>query len=120
MKVNVGIFWAVPDGLGGQSALEFSKNFMESEADKRGFINYPYSHFEMWDKAWKESSKYDCYHFPRGRVIFDTNRNKHLIYADECISEEVIDEIITLYEIENYDLFRDEHYVCHKCENKGD
>ena len=117
--IKVGIFWAVPDGFGGQSALEFSKNFMKSEADKRGFINYPYSHFEMWDDEVKGLGD-DCYKYPRGRVIFDTNRNRHLIYADECISEEVIDEIITLYEIENYDLLRDEHYVCHKCENKGD
>lgn len=117
--VKVGIFWAVPNGLGGQSALEVSKWFMPSEANGAGFINYPYSHFEVWEDKVKGLGN-DCYKYPRGRVIFDIKRNKHMIYADECVKNEVIDELIQLYEIENYELLRDEHYVCHKCENKGD
>ena len=114
--VKVGIFWAVPNGLGGQSALEVSKNFLKIEADKRGFINYPNSHFEVWEDEMKELGD-DCYKHPRGRVIFDTNRNRYLIYADECVSAEVIDEIVKLYGIEDYELRRDEHYVCPHCEN---
>lgn len=117
MMIKVGIFWAVPDGLGGQSALEFSKWFMPSEANSAGFINYPYSHFEMWDEEVKGWGN-DCYKYPRGRVIYDCNRNKHMIYADECVKNELIDELIQLYEIENYELLRDEHYVCPRCEHK--
>lgn len=114
--IKCGIFWAVPNGPeGGQSAVEFSKSFTVSEANCAGFINYPYSHFEKWEDAGEPLAKLDCYHFPRGRVIFDINRNKHMIYADECVSDEVIDEIVELYKIENYELLCDEHYVCPNC-----
>ena len=115
--VKVGIFWAVPNGVGDQSAVEFSKRCALSEADSTGFINYRYSHFEMWDYI-KDTGTDDCYRFPRGRVIFDAVKNRHLIYADECVSAEVIEEIVGLYEIENYELRRDEHYVCTDCEQE--
>lgn len=118
--VKCGIFWALPNGTSeGQSTVEFSKNFMLCEANSAGFINYPYSHLDMWDDV-VESNENDCYHFPRGRVIFDTNRNKHLIYADQCVSIDVIDEIVELYDIEDYELLRDEHYVCPKCKKVDD
>lgn len=113
--IKVGIFWAVPDGSGGQSALEFSKNCIPAQANKLGFVNYPYSHFEMWDKVNSGIWVDDCYYYPRGRVIFDINRNKHLVYADKCVSKQVIIQLVKLYGIEDYELLRDEHYVCPKC-----
>lgn len=113
---KVGIFWAVPNGFGGQSALEFSKNCVKEQANSLGFVNYPYSHFEIWDEVGAGLSEDNCYRFPRGRVIFDTNRNRHLIYADKCVLKNVIDELITLYGIDDYELLRDEHYVCPKCQ----
>ncbi len=114
--IKVGIFWVVSD-RDGQSVLEFKKSYYTSEADKSGFINYSYSHFEVWEDEVKSLGD-DCYKYPRGRVIYDTNKNKHLIYADECIDGLAIDEIVGLFDIEDYELCRDEHYVCRKCENK--
>ena len=117
MKIfKVGIFWSVPNGLGGESVLEFSKDCLPEQANSLGFVNYPYSHLEMWDEVESVFLKDDCYYFPRGRVIFDINRDKHLIYADECVTKRVIDELIILYGIEDYELLRDEHYVCQRCQ----
>ncbi len=115
--IKVGIFWAIPDKIFGQSVLEVHKSYNESEANSLGFINYPYSHFEVWEDEVKGLGD-DCYKYPRGRVLYDCNRNKHRIYADECVSQAAIDEIVKLFEIKNYELYRDEHYVCRHCEKK--
>ncbi len=103
--IKVGIFWTLPDGKGGQRVLEFHKSFNESEANSLGFINYPYSHYEVWDEEVRNLGD-DCYKYPRGRVLYDCNRNKHRIYADECISQSAIDEIVKLFEIKKYELCR--------------
>ena len=111
--VQVGIFWAVPDEIFGQEIVEFHKSYDIAEKNSAGFVCYPYSHFEMWDGV--KGLGRDCYRFPRGRVIYDANNSCHLIYADECVSGKIIDEVVSLYQIERYELKRDEHYVCPKC-----
>lgn len=112
--INVGIFWAIPDKIFGQSVLEVHKGYYKSQANSLGFINYPYSHFEVWNDEVKGLGD-DCYYYPRGRVLYDCNSGKHRIYADECVSNEVIEEVVELFDIEDYELCRDEHYVCRFC-----
>ena len=116
--VKVGIFWAVPDKGSGRSVLEFSKRYSACEADSNGFVNYPHSHFEVWNDEVVGLGD-DCYKYPRGRVIYDTIQNRHRIFADECLTECDLREIIELFEMEDYEVLRDEHYVCRRCENKG-
>ena len=116
--VNVGVFWAIPDKFAGQSILEVHKSFYSGEADGSGFINYPYSHYEVWEDE-VEGLGDDCYKYPRGRVIYDANAAKHRIFADECIWQSTLDEVAELFDIESYDLFRDEHYVCDKCQKNA-
>ena len=115
--IKVGIFWAVPDGKGGQHVLHISKRCELSEANCLGFINYRYSHFEIWDYLRGKRTK-DCYRYPRGRVLFDAEADKHIIYADKCISSESIEKVAELFEIEEYELRGDEHYVCRGCEKR--
>lgn len=117
--INVGIFWAIPDKIFGQSVLEFKKSYYTSEADSNGFINYPYSHYEAWYDDVSGLGD-DCYKYPRGRVIYDAKRGKHRIFADECVWQSTIDEIAELFEIEDYELCRDEHYVCSFCALRKD
>ncbi len=115
--VYVGIFWAIPNEIDEGSVLEFKKGYYTNEADGRGFINYPYSHFKVWDDEVKSLGD-DCCKYPRGRVLYDVNRDRHRIFADECVSQEAIDEIAELFDIENYELCRDEHYVCASCSSR--
>lgn len=112
--INVGIFWAIPDAVFGQSVLECKKSYYTSEANSLGFINYPYSHFETWDELRGKWTS-DCYYYPRGRVIYDAKSGKHRIFADECVLQSTIDEIVESFGIEAYELCRDEHYVCAFC-----
>ena len=53
----------------------------------------------------------DCYYYPRGRVLYNVNTGKHRIFADECLDECDLWELIEMFEIEDFELCRDEHYV---------
>lgn len=110
--VQVGIFWAVPDDLeGGWYFYEIRKAYPLSAANTLGFIDYPYSHYDKWDDIRSASETDDCYYYPRGRVLYDVNQSKHRIFADECLDEFALQGIIELFEIENFELCRDEHYM---------
>ena len=110
--IKVGIFWAVPNTWdGGWNFYELVKSYELSAANSLGFIDYPYSHYDKWDDVRSSSETPDCYHYPRGRVLYDTKQNKHRIFADECLDEFDLQEIVELFEIEDFELCRDEHYV---------
>ena len=110
--VNVGIFWAVPNKWeGGWSFYEVKKTYQLSDANSLGFIDYPYSHYEKWDDVRSASETDDCYYYPRGRVLYNVNTGKYRIFADECLDECDLWELIEMFEIEDFELCRDEHYV---------
>lgn len=111
--VYVGIFWAMPSIMGeyGWEFCEIRKKYPLSAANDLGFIDYPYSHYEKWDDAVGSSERKDCYYYPRGRVLYNVNTKKHRIFADECLSEFDLFELADLFEMEEYEVCRDEHYV---------
>ncbi len=110
--INVGIFWAVPDMYeGGWNFYEIKKTYPISAANVLGFIDYPYSHYDKWDDVRSASETPDCYHYPRGRVLYDAGQGKHRIFADECLDECDLYELLELFEIDDFELCRDEHYV---------
>lgn len=110
--IKVGIFWAVPNTWeGGWNFYEVVKSYELSAANSLGFIDYPYSHYDKWDDVRSASQTPDCYHYPRGRVLYDTKSSKHRIFADECLDKYDLQELIELFEIEDFELCRDEHYV---------
>ena len=89
--VYVGIFWEIPSkevDLYGKrwDFIEEKRLYPVSGADANGFIDYPYSHFIAWDEMGAIANRVDCYFYLRGRVLYNTRINKHLIFADECLS----------------------------------
>ena len=112
--VQVGVFWAIPDRDFKQRLLEFHKGYYTSEADSNGFINYLSSHYDVWNDEVRGLGD-DCYKYPRGRVLYNANSGKHRIFADKCILPSTIEEVAKLFDIENYELCYDEHYVCSGC-----
>lgn len=113
MVTKTGIFWFVD----GEMVWDF-EDIEHTEDDV--YINYPYSHFEMWDKLKRKGMVGDFAKYPRGRVIYDNISEKYKIYADTCITEEQIREVVSLMEIEAYfwKIYEDEHYSCEKCVNE--
>ena len=110
--INVGIFWAFPTKVDGVwDFCEAKKSYPKSSANALRFIEYPYTHYEKWDDVASSVEPHDCDYYPRGRVIYDTNLNRHLIFADECLDEFCLQDIAELFGAENFILCRDEHYV---------
>lgn len=76
-------------------------------------IDNPYSHEKLYDDNFKCG---DYINYPRGRVVWDTKQNLAIIYIDICIEKDsVIEKIKELFNLDNYVLKHDEHYVCPKC-----
>lgn len=84
------------------------------DAEKYGdFLNYPESHFEVWEKNYASKYHVDFDYFPRGRVVYNIQEKCYYIYHDKCIKD--LTEIIKDYENENYKICLDFHYQCKKC-----
>ena len=81
------------------------------------FLNYPCSHFEVWDELYYGKYKVDFDYFPRGRVIYRKTDDTYLIYYDKCM-EQFVGLVTAKYADKRLETGYDEHYQCHKC-NKG-
>ena len=99
----VGLFFVVRDKL-------LLHKVQLEDAEKYGdFLNYPESHFDIWEKNYEKLYHVDFDYFPRGRIVYNTKENTFYIYYDKCL-EGKLDELIQDFEGEN-----DFHYQCHKC-----
>lgn len=58
----------------------------------------------------------DYIDYPRGRVIWDKEKSKAIIYIDPCIDKKnVLDEIAEAFEVGEYVTASDFHYHCKNC-----
>lgn len=117
--VTVGIFWVIDKGS--DDGKSEPKIIFDSEtygAIGKHFINYEGSHFDMWDKLVKEQfggkyKHYDCYYFPRGRVLYNCDTGKTLVYADKKILDrlDIFRPILeNMFMLIDYEFCYDEHY----------
>ena len=82
--------------------------------DYGDFVNYPHSHFEIWEQNYQTKFNVDFDYFPRGRVVYRKSDDIYLIYYDKCM-EPFMEQIIRKYEGVKFSLGYDEHYQCHNC-----
>lgn len=78
------------------------------------FVNYPYSHFEVWEKYYQSQYHVDFDYYPRGRVVYRKTDDTFLIYYDKCM-EPFIQAVTDRYTGKKVVLDYDEHYQCHQC-----
>lgn len=106
MNVKTGIFWVVYRKL--------VCDFRETEySTVTGFVNYPYSHFEMWDTLKPPGVRGDFASHPRGRLLFDIDHNIYKLFVDKSISPVMVEQIIKIIAPEKeLKVFYDEHYSC--------
>jgi len=78
------------------------------------FINYPESHYTIWQCEYAHIYGVDFDFFPRGRVIFNRVKNIYLLYHDLCIATEA-DALRERYPVGKCVTGLDEHYKCHMC-----
>ncbi|MBO5338147.1 MAG: hypothetical protein J6A96_00445 [Clostridia bacterium] len=110
--VMFGIFWVI-DGKVYLHRESLNKN--DAKNKRIIMADSTLSHLKEWELHQKAYPVDDFATYPRGRIIYDVNRNDHIIYADKCISLEQISKIADLCYIKKYVVAYDEHYRCDKC-----
>lgn len=116
--VAVGIFWVI------RGKVYYKLQLKEEHAVNRitTKIDSDYGHFYEWDGlCGKRYPHADFATFPRGRVLYDMKEMRHIVYRDECITDEELKKVIEAFNLNKYQVLTDEHYSCDKCiKRKGD
>jgi NAD(P)H-flavin reductase len=86
----------------------------EKGENRFGKLDDPYGHDALWEAHGLQG---DYIHYPRGRVIFDTQQDRAIIYIDRCIHiPPIIRKVVELFEIDgDYTVVYDDHYRCKNC-----
>jgi len=87
---------------------------VEKGEKRGGKLDNPYSHEKLYENNYTGGDYIDI---PRGRVVWDIETGKAIIYIDTCIEEVdgAVTELAKLFGLDNYVIEHDEHYVCPKC-----
>ena len=107
-KACIGPFFYVN---GGFIMHKITANQGESRGNK---LDNPYSHEKLYDDNFKCG---DYINIPRGRVVWDCEEDKAIIYIDICIEkvDVAVMEIAKAFGLTDYMIKHDEHYVCPNC-----
>jgi hypothetical protein len=121
----VGIYWGVPSQAG-EISIVIDVSVL-AEAEPYGdFLTHPRGHYDVWE-AWRRLGParlarrglpdailmHEYEDFPRGRVVYDGDRKRFVIYADRKLqTPSSIIEIVRAFhlEAEAYVVQSDLHY----------
>jgi hypothetical protein len=105
LNTKIGLFFIINNKI-------FSHTIPAETGEIRGgkFDN-PYSHEQLFDDYFREG---DYINFPRGRVVWDISENRAIIYIDRCVKE-FAKQIADRFNLTDYVIAYDEHYVCPNC-----
>ena len=93
--------------------LNFNVSYVVDGPDQAGKLVNPYGHDQLYDDHFKSGEYID---YPRGRVLWDEEKNHSIIYIDPCIHRDnVLSQIIAAFNIGDYVIEYDDHYHCKKC-----
>lgn len=81
--------------------------------EQAGKLDNSYGHDQLYDDHFKSGEYID---YPRGRVLWDEEKNHSIIFIDPCIHRDnVLSQIIDAFDIGDYVVEYDDHYHCKKC-----
>lgn len=81
--MKIGIFW-----YWNHQVIGIAHTFEYEQADSIGLIDSPYTHVEYWttlQEQYPELQNYEYEQIPRGRIIFDKNKSKAIMYLDKSL-----------------------------------
>lgn len=110
--MKIGIFWFYKNQVFG-----VSHQFDINSSDSLGMIDSPYNHVSYWNELrdkFSELRNIEYDEVPRGRVIFDKNKNILIIYLDKkLLIKSKVSKICDFFDAEynaNAILRLDPHY----------
>ena len=110
-EYTVGIFWYIDQLF----ITKLQRKEPDNLSSKTGKVDSDFSHFYMWDTLSTAFPYADFATFPRGRVIYDLDCRKYIIYSDICIPNKKIKRFAKRNNLIPFLINRDEHYHCDKC-----
>lgn len=109
--MKIGIFWFLQ-----KQVIGIAHPFNLNDADSIGLIDSPYTHVDYWknmQSVYPELRHYEYEQIPRGRVIFDANKEKAIVYMDKKLFNTVTaTKIYDFFDIDSEYAFprKDPHY----------
>lgn len=82
------------------------------------------AHIDLYDELVKYNrnlADYDYDYFPRGRVVYNKEKDEFVVYIDKCLDKsDIKNEIISAFKLprSNTRFDFDEHYQCHNCNSE--
>lgn len=107
-KIGPALFFCV------NGKLLFHGCSMEDAEAYGVFLNFPHSHYDIWNKEYEKKYGVEFDYYPRGRVVYRSSDDTYLIYYDKCM-EAYINSVTDKYEGKKLETDYDEHYQCHMC-----
>ena len=85
----------------------------DSGRRQAGKLDDPCGHDALFDAHFTSEDYID---FPRGRVVWDTEKGRAIVYIDRCIeTPEVLGKIVSAFDLSEYVVEHDDHYRCPGC-----
>ena len=99
--------------------LAFPNEPNDADDPGTGIIDGKAGHATAYERTpYQQEHDYD--YWPRGRVVFDKNKNRSIVYLDRCIKN---DEAVRSVIVDSFHLDPkktswklDGHYKCHRCD----
>ena len=106
-NVQIGPFFYI------RNSFIYNTCLLAEGREQAGKLDNSYGHDQLYDDHFKTGEYID---YPRGRVVWDKEKNHSIIYIDPCINrEDVLSQIIDAFDIGDYVVEYDDHYHCKKC-----
>ena len=107
----IGIFWIYKSKI-------YAKTISKSQIKPiNAFIDSDFAHYKEWDKISLQNRELYLYEYediPRGRVVYDIEKNQYIIYCNEMLLKDKISKNLILKEFKltkkNFIFKEDEHY----------
>lgn len=94
-----------------QVKLVFNVCPISKGREQAGKLDNSFGHDQLYDAHFKTGE-----YIPRGRVVWEKEKNHSIIYIDPCINrKDVLSQIISAFNIGDYVIEYDDHYHCKKC-----
>ena len=110
-EIKIGIFWFLQ-----KQVIGIAHPFNLNDADSIGLIDSPYTHVDYWknmQSVYPELRHYEYEQIPRGRVVFDANKEKAIVYMDKKLFNTVTaTKIYDFFDIDSENAIprKDPHY----------
>lgn len=93
--------------------LIFNACELSNGREQFGKLDNSYGHERLYDDNFSCGDYID---YPRGRVIFDVDKNRAIVYIDPCIDNAaVLEKIKRVFELDDFVTASDIHYHCKNC-----